>query len=345
MRSSSPPIRSPLSIVPPELEAIDDAWNDEAWNDEAPTKPGDVSERVTQVPSMPSELLARRLMREATSDLPEDENERPTRPRPSSLSPSSLAPPDGGPTRPSDAVTYRPPIASALTPSVDIFGGPHDRLGAPPRFGEARIFDSKGPPLELDTSDEIPARSFSPHEAPTQTALDRTAAFAPEDPLEFDPSASSALRWSEQVSLEPVRSNLDLARGFSSLPPPPADPLRDMHDRYATGDFSGALEVAERVLAKDPDQDEAYRCAQSCRDVLADMYASRLGGTHRRAAVIMSPDQIRWLSLDHRAGFLLSIIDGVSTVEELLDICGMPKLEALRILCSLLDQQAVALDA
>ncbi|NLE86450.1 MAG: hypothetical protein GX607_08635 [Myxococcales bacterium] len=335
MRSSSPPFRSPLSIVPPELEAIDDAWNDEA-----PTQPGDVSERVTQVPSMPSELLAQRLMREATSDPPEDENERPTRPRP-----SSLAPPDLGPARPSDAVTYRPPIASALTPSVDLFGGPQERLDAPPRFHDTRIFDSDGPPLELDTSDDLPSQPFSPHEAPTKTVPDPTSALAPEDSLEFDLSASAAPHWSEQVNLEPLRSPLDLARGFSSLPPPPADPLRDMRDRYATGDFSGALEVAERVLAKNPDQEEAYRCAQSCRDVLADMYASRLGGTHRRASVIMSPDQIRWLSLDHRAGFLLSIIDGVSTVDELLDICGMPKLEALRILCNLLDQQAVALEA
>ena len=118
-----------------------------------------------------------------------------------------------------------------------------------------------------------------------------------------------------------------------------------MRDRYAMGDFSGALEVADRILASNPDQEEAYRCAQSCRDVLTDMYASRIGGTHQRALVVMSPDQIRWLSLDHRAGFLLSTIDGISTVDELLDICGMPRLEALRILCTLLDQQAVVLEA
>jgi hypothetical protein len=59
--------------------------------------------------------------------------------------------------------------------------------------------------------------------------------------------------------------------------------------------------------------------------------------------VAVPSDQIRWLSLDHRAGFVLSLIDGSSTVEELLDISGMNRLDALRILYTLYDQRVVAL--
>jgi hypothetical protein len=40
---------------------------------------------------------------------------------------------------------------------------------------------------------------------------------------------------------------------------------------------------------------------------------------------------------------LLSLVDGMSTIEELLDISGMPRLDALRILYGLLDQRAIAL--
>lgn len=328
MPSSSPPFRSLLSLVPPELEAID-----EAWNDEAPTRPGDVSDRVTQVPSVPSELLAKRLMREVSSDppqeVPDDAVDREA--RPPLLDPDEFDPTEGpAPTVPVDIprADKRPSIVSALTPGSSFFG-----TAPTPRF-----FDTDAPtPVPGGRSDSF---ELDVHEAPTQVAAPGT------DELEFDLSSSrAALELAEGAALSSRLSRKELAERFSSIPARPTDPLRDMRDRHAMGDFSGALEVAEKILATQPDQEEAFRCAQSCRDVLTDMYASRLGGTHHRAVVTMSPDQIRWLSLDHRAGFLLSMIDGVSTIDELLDICGMPRLEALRILCNLLDQQAVRLES
>jgi hypothetical protein len=41
-------------------------------------------------------------------------------------------------------------------------------------------------------------------------------------------------------------------------------------------------------------------------------------------------------TLDHRAGFLLSRIDGSTTVEELLDLAPIPRLDALRLLAQCL---------
>lgn len=49
-------------------------------------------------------------------------------------------------------------------------------------------------------------------------------------------------------------------------------------------------------------------------------------------------------SLDHRAGFLLSIIDGSFTVPELLDVCGMPQMDALALLYELTERGVVILD-
>jgi hypothetical protein len=161
--------------------------------------------------------------------------------------------------------------------------------------------------------------------------------------LDLDAGPGRALERAERSALSPVRSGLELAQRFSSIPPPSSNPMRDMKDRYAMGDFSGALTVAEKILDQVPTHEEASRCAQSCRDVLGDMYASRIGDAGQSLVVVMSPDQIRWLSLDHRAGFLLSMIDGMSTIEELLDVCGMQRLDALRIICNLLDQRVVSL--
>lgn len=49
------------------------------------------------------------------------------------------------------------------------------------------------------------------------------------------------------------------------------------------------------------------------------------------------------LNLDHRAGFLLSFIDGRSTLEDILDACGLPRIEALRTLDDLLQRRAIAM--
>jgi hypothetical protein len=130
-----------------------------------------------------------------------------------------------------------------------------------------------------------------------------------------------------------------------SSPLPPEDPaIIDMKDRYATGDFSGALVVADGILSEQPENEEALRCRDRCNEVLSQMYLARLGSLRQIVRVAVDREQIRWLSLDHRAGFLLSLVDGTSSIEELLDVSSMPRLEALRILYGLLDQRVIALN-
>ncbi len=131
---------------------------------------------------------------------------------------------------------------------------------------------------------------------------------------------------------------------FSSAPHGGGSPHQTMKDKFAMGDFSGALELADSILRTAPRDTEAQSLAAKCREVLQDMYASRISGMERVPQVVMSPDQIRWLSLDHRAGFMLSMIDGVSSVDDLLDVSGMQRLDALRILCGLLDQKVISLN-
>jgi hypothetical protein len=135
---------------------------------------------------------------------------------------------------------------------------------------------------------------------------------------------------------------LDLVGGSRSASTPPSnDPMVEMRDRYAVGDFTGALAMAEKHLAEEPSNAEANRYMVSCRDILTQMYTARLGSTAQVPKVVLAGDQIRWLTLDHRSGFLLSCIDGVSSVEEILDVSGMQPLDALRILCELMQQGVI----
>ncbi|MCU0659021.1 MAG: hypothetical protein MUF64_28330 [Polyangiaceae bacterium] len=117
---------------------------------------------------------------------------------------------------------------------------------------------------------------------------------------------------------------------------------REMRDKFALGDFSGALKAAEALLICSPSNAEALRFAESCRSRLRGMYEAKLGSLSRVPRVILPPEQVRWLSLDHRAGFILSCVDGYSTIEEILDVSGMPELDTLRILHDLLLQKVIS---
>ena len=127
----------------------------------------------------------------------------------------------------------------------------------------------------------------------------------------------------------PMQSELDLAS--------------EMAERYALGDFTGALRAAELVLGQRPDDPAAQRYAKSSRERLEQLYSSRLGRLDRVPEVVLPDRNIRWLGLDHRAAFLLSRIDGMHSVEEVLDVSGMPRLEALKTLCELLELKAIRL--
>ena len=115
-----------------------------------------------------------------------------------------------------------------------------------------------------------------------------------------------------------------------------------MNDRIALGDYSGALEVAEQLLETDPANEPVRVCAESCRGILKQMYITRIGPLDRVPIVMVARDQMRWLSIDHRAGFVLSLVDGVSSLEMILDVSGMAVLDALRILSELAQQRIIS---
>ena len=120
------------------------------------------------------------------------------------------------------------------------------------------------------------------------------------------------------------------------------EPLREMQERFSLGDYSGALVIAEALLEEEPGNAEAARFADSCRSVLEQMYTARLGPLDRVPFVAVPREQLRWLSLDHRAGFVLSHVDGLSSLEEIVDVSGMASLDTLRILFELVQQRVIS---
>ena len=185
---------------------------------------------------------------------------------------------------------------------------------------------SPPPPMQQDLIDAM-SRSDS-RDSPDP-------GYAPDEP----PSTKDA-----QDLAAAVAASASAARSVAPVPPAPPPPptAQEMNDRVSLGDYTGALEIAEKLLEVDPNDEAVKVVAESCRGILKQMYTTRIGPLDRVPLVMVARDQLRWLSIDHRAGFVLSLVDGVSSLEMILDVSGMPELDALRILSELAQQRIIS---
>lgn len=153
--------------------------------------------------------------------------------------------------------------------------------------------------------------------------------------------------WQEGRTIAaPVESALSGAPGWHLVgiprPTPPTHAgeslskvSEEMEQRMALHDFTGALELAESICQTAPGHVRASAVRAECRGALTQLYANKVGDLSVVPRIALAPDEVVWLGLDHRAGFVLSQIDGQSTYDEILDVVGMERLDALRILAEL----------
>lgn len=283
------------------------------------------SERATVAPPVPPDQLAAELMADApvTDDPARRPRVPPAPPVPAFRQTMATVPE-------LDPLQYDRPTVPGDPPLAD---------SAPHALGISVTLDSLPPPRDPFSVEAPPATARS-SVAPADLELELTP---PSEPAPFGRAARGVSDLHLELHLGDDGDALDLAARQSSPALETADdgPMAEVRDRFAVGDFSGALVIAESIVEAEPSNAEAKRYAESCRDVLKQMYVSRLGGTGGVPEMAIPPDQIRWLSLDHKSGFLLSLIDGVSRIEEILDVSGMAELDALRILFELLQQNVI----
>jgi hypothetical protein len=181
---------------------------------------------------------------------------------------------------------------------------------------------------------------------------------APAPVLPPEPPAPSLARsaWEEtargrMVDLGPAHGTKDDALGLVHMTPPPRTPrpedqrrllLSRAKDLLDLADHTGALEVAEKILALDPENPEAKQVRERCRVQLLSMYESKLGKLDRRPKVAVKSEEVVWLNLDHRAGFVLSQVDGGTTFEQIFSLSGMSRLDTAKILVQLVEQKVIS---
>lgn len=108
-----------------------------------------------------------------------------------------------------------------------------------------------------------------------------------------------------------------------------------MRECYDLGDFTGALEHAEAVLSLDPEDRESTAIRRDCVSTLEKMYETRLGDLSAIAQRDVGMDELIWRKLNPTATFIVSLVDGSLSIENILDICGLPRFDGLRLLVRL----------
>jgi len=107
------------------------------------------------------------------------------------------------------------------------------------------------------------------------------------------------------------------------------------------GDHEDALFLLAHLLELAPLHPEATTLSNECRQALERQCLSAIGSETAVLVAAIPPEELKRFALDNVSGFLLSLMDGATNVESILDICGLPRLLALRHLRGMLDRGIV----
>ena len=197
----------------------------------------------------------------------------------------------------------------------------------------------RGPPPASSAPFGSEEEDYAPSPWDDGPASGTTIVLDPEGGMDLDAVA-------EKSDLRPLVPEAPREAAAPATPPSAASAARQARDvdvwmaaakdLHALGDFSGSLEMIEKILKVDAGHEEARRYLRENETTLVAMYESKLGPLGRVPRLAIKPEEVMWLNLDHRAGFLLSQVDGTVDYESLFALSGLPRLDTARILATLI---------
>ena len=280
------------------------------------------------------------------------------------LEPPPEPAPSSAPAGPFDLPPTQPPPAEAHSIETPV-PTPSPQIPMPPAAASPAPVSASNPMGDWGSAFEISAASGGMQAAGELLTSPPAAPVAAASGWDSDPSAQPPVAlvgrgYGDDEYLVPITGENKLGRverrptpeqPTAELPRPPLDPramaseceslMQGARELFALGNFSESLELVEKVLALDAENREARDYVERNQETLLKMYESKIGSFQRMPRVLIPPDEVIWLNLHHRAGFLLSQIDGAMTYEDLLALSAMSKIETCKILVQLLAEGVI----
>ena len=100
-------------------------------------------------------------------------------------------------------------------------------------------------------------------------------------------------------------------------------------------DFDRAVTAVDLALSEDPNSALAQKLIHRNREAIMNAFQAFLGDLQRTPTLARPLHELGSAPISPRAAFLLSRVDGTLSLDEILDVSGMPRMEAYRYLCQL----------
>jgi hypothetical protein len=101
------------------------------------------------------------------------------------------------------------------------------------------------------------------------------------------------------------------------------------------GELDRSVAAIDLALSEDPNSALAQKLIHRNRDTMMNVFQAFLGDLQRQPVLTRPLHELASAPISPRAAFLLSRVDGTLSLDEILDVSGMPRLEAYRYLCQL----------
>ncbi len=181
------------------------------------------------------------------------------------------------------------------------------------------------------------AEPIAPRPSPT---------LAPRAESAWDQRSNPGIKLSEVVghdrALDLISSDSKITRAAESRAEEVRVILRGARDLLDLDDHTGAMELIAKAQELAPDDPEVVALRERSEKTLLTMFESKLGRLETVPRVLLKDDEIIWLNLDHRAGFVLAQIDGTVTFDDLFSVSGMSRIDTARILAQLIDEGVIS---
>ncbi len=156
-----------------------------------------------------------------------------------------------------------------------------------------------------------------------------------EEVLAIDPQNAKALDYLEAARGDGETDGRDVGRDDNRNEEPEREVTRlleEAQNLLGNDDLEGALSVFRAAANRDPDRFEVESYIDMVRGRLVQRYRDRVGDTGAAPRMVIDPSEITAFDLPADVGFMLSLVDGKTSIDELIALSGMDAFEALRIL-------------
>jgi hypothetical protein len=121
--------------------------------------------------------------------------------------------------------------------------------------------------------------------------------------------------------------------------------INEAEGLYEDGRYESAKDLVSSVLENHPDSDRAKELLANIEDAKGHTDPTeQLGGLNQVPQREVPMSRVSSLDLDHRAGFVLSLVDGEVTFADILDLSSMSREETLDVLIDMYEADVISVD-